>query len=334
MPPSTTSVVIDPIYNKVLQQGELVPLSATEGLDQAARVRYLREETEKPFIKQKLVPVIEEDRVVVQNGIKLRLTFFRPVGTENEILPVVIYYHGGGWTFGSKNVYQKPMRDISIRNNVAVVYIDYTLAPEGKFPTINEECYATLIWILENGPSIKIDTGKIAVCGDSAGGHLATAIPLMAKARGLDHDVIKAQIMLYPATAPSHRAFESARLFGGGEFGLAISHCDYLNPLYFGHHEEDRDDGIKNNIFAYPLLATVDELRNLPPALLLTAEADVLRDEGEAYGHKLINAGVPTNAIRILGAIHGYLHMSLEKECQAYKNSMHLISQHLIESFK
>ena len=123
----------------------------------------------------------------------------------------------------------------------------------------------------------------------------------MAKKRGLDTNVIKSQILVYPATTEAHNDFESYQAFSTGEYGLTSADCDLLNPLHFDDDEE-RKTGAKNNIFAYPLCATLDELKGLPPALVLTAEADVIRDEGEAYARKLIEAGVPVTAIRVLGS--------------------------------
>ncbi|KAI7848921.1 Alpha/Beta hydrolase protein [Circinella umbellata] len=333
MAPNNTRIVLDPIFVNYVNSPEFTPLTTIGNtLDIKNRMKLMREVVEKPYIGQKLPEIIEEDKTVVHGGYELRLSLFRPIGTENENLPAVIFYHGGGWVFGSKITYGKTMRDIVIKNHVVVVYIDYTLSPEVKFPTINEECYATLTWLLENGSNNNIDISKIATCGDSAGGQLATAIPLMAKKRGLGNNVVKSQILVYPATTEAHNDFKSYQAFSTGEYGLTSADCDLLNPLHFDDDEERKTDA-KNNIFAYPLCATLAELEELPPALVLTAEADIIRDEGEAYARKLIRAGVPVTAVRILGSIHGYFNLPVANESQAYKQTMAIISQHLNEAF-
>ncbi|KAG2221508.1 hypothetical protein INT45_008833 [Circinella minor] len=317
MAPNNTRIVLDPIFVNYVNSPEFTPLTTIgDKLDIKKRMKLMREVVEKPHIGQKLPEIIEEDKTVVHGGYELRLSLFRPIGTENENLPAVIFYHGGGWVFGSKITYGKTMRDIAITNHVVVVYIDYTLSPEVKFPTINEECYTTLTWLLENGSNNNIDISKIATCGDSAGGQLATSIPLMAKKRGLGSDVVKSQILVYPATTEAHNDFESYQAFSTGEYD-----------------DEERKTGAKNNFFAYPLCATLEELKGLPPALVLTAEADIIRDEGEAYARKLIQAGVPVTAVRILGSIHGYFNLPVANESQAYKQTMAIISQHLNEAF-
>ncbi|KAI9493383.1 Alpha/Beta hydrolase protein [Zychaea mexicana] len=317
----TVSVILEPSFQTYCD-GEK---KNREALVNAPTIPEVRENAEKMHAAHQFVDIIEQERTIVQNGHKLRLSLFRPIGTENDILPGVIFYHGGGWAFCSKFTHGKAIRDISIKNNVAVVYVDYTLAPEAKFPIINEECYSTLEWVHENGASINIDTNKLAVCGDSAGGHLSTAIALMAKERGLG-EVIKAQILIYPATAPTSEIRESYELFGNGDYGLSKQEALFFKNLYFDEFGND-------NKFAYPLLATREELQGLPPTLLITSEADILRDEGEAYARKLVEARVPTCAIRIVGAIHAYFSIPTPKETQAYKQTMALITQQLNDVF-
>ena len=174
------------------------------------------------------------------------------------------------------------------------MFIEYSLAPEAKFPLIHEECYATLQWVLKNGEDNKIDTNKLVVAGDSAGGNLALAIPLMAKQRGLGN-VIKAQIAYYPVTALSNReSFPSYQEFGNGDYPLSREDVERVEDQYF-----KGDGGDKK--WAAPLLASIDELHGLPPALIMTCEADLLRDEAEAYGRKLTEAGVKTSTVRLLG---------------------------------
>ncbi|KAI9489083.1 alpha/beta hydrolase fold-domain-containing protein [Zychaea mexicana] len=257
-------------------------------------MRVAANERSKSSINSLSLPkVIEEDKTVIHNGIEVRLTLFRPPRTEKDILPVVIYYHGGGFVFGSKFTHAKPVRDICVGNHVVVVFVDYSLAPEVKCPVIHEECFAALSWVVENGDSIKADTSRLAICGDSAGGNVSACIPLMAKERGLS-DAIKTQILIYPRTAASRDHYESFQTFGNGDYSYSAQDNRFFDQAYTNGREKTK--------IGYPLLATQEEMKGLPPALAFIAEADILRDEGEEYIRNLTAAGVPTLAIRILGA--------------------------------
>ncbi|KAJ8653445.1 hypothetical protein O0I10_010881 [Lichtheimia ornata] len=285
----------------------------------------VRENMDKRGAAVQVPDVIEEDRVVDSEDKSLRLTLLRPLGTEDEMLPVVIYYHGGGFISGSKYTHRKVTRDICTKSRVAIVFVEYSLAPEAKFPLIHEECYATLQWVLKNGRGIKVDTNKLAVCGDSAGGNLAIAIPLMAKQRGLG-DVIKAQIAYYPVTASSNRErFPSYQEFGNGDYPLSRKDVEQVEHLYFEGEGGDKK-------WAAPLLASLDDLRGLPPALIMTSEADLLRDEAEEYGRKLTEAGVKTATVRLIGGVHGMVIQNVDTPI--YLQSLAMINQQLDEAFK
>lgn len=161
---------------------------------------------------------------------------------------------------------------------------------------IHEEAYATLQWVLANGKDIHVDTTKLALCGDSAGGNLTVAVALMAKQRGLPDNVIKTQIAIYPATADVRDHYHSYQAFGNGEYTLTREDMKFFGDAYY----DGATGGDKK--WSCPLLASIEELSGLPPALVLTAEADVLRDEGEDYARKLTEAGVKTAAVRMIGA--------------------------------
>ncbi|KAI9490885.1 alpha/beta hydrolase fold-domain-containing protein [Zychaea mexicana] len=317
-------VTLDPVYDDYIKQAKSTPFPSISNGE--ITIQELRATIEQGYVSQQLPVIIEEDRTVAYKDTELRLTLFRPLGTENEVLPCGIFYHGGGWVFCSKRTHGKPVRDICINNHVAIVFVNYSLAPEVKFPVINEECFLALQWVLENGKSINVDTSKLAVIGDSAGGHLATTTALMAKEHGLDR-AIKAQIIIYPVTAPTREHYESNKLYGTGSDFVTVKKDDaaFFDEIYIPNHA-------KSNKLAFPLLATVDELQNLPPALLVTAEADAHRDEGEEYAHKLLEAGVITCAVRILGAIHGFFSFPLKKT-PAYRQTQALITQQLNEAF-
>ncbi|KAI9493372.1 alpha/beta hydrolase fold-domain-containing protein [Zychaea mexicana] len=313
-------VALDPVYAAFCEQAKHNPKFSDGSIPLPA----FREAANQRLKGVKNLPeVIEEDKVVVHNSIDVRLTLFRPPGTENEILPAVVFYHGGGWVFGSKYTHGKLVKDICVRNNVAVVFVDYPLAPESKYPAAHENAFAALSWVVENGDSINVDVSRLAVCGDSAGGNLSAVIPLMAKERGLP-SAIKAQILLYPATAASRDKYESAKLFGGGDYYLKNEDAIFFDKAYWNDCEKTK--------IGFPMLATTEELQGLPPALIFTAEADILRDEGEDYARRLTNAGVPNATVRVIGAIHGYA--TVPVDTPAYKQTMAMITNQLSEAFE
>ncbi|KAI9259656.1 Alpha/Beta hydrolase protein [Phascolomyces articulosus] len=286
----------------------------------------LRKYDDGTYMSRKLPEVIEEEKTVVYSDTQVHLLILRPLGTENETLPAVIFIHGGGWTTGSRYTHGKPAWDICVQNRVAVVFVNYTLAPEVQFPFSNEECFAALGWVYQHGNDINIDVNKLVMCGDSSGGHLTASTALMAKDRGLE-DALKSQILVYPVVAPPIWSFPSNNLFGNGEYVLTTAQVTMAKKCYLGHDDRNFD-----NKYAFPLVATVDELKGLPPTLMLTAEADTLRDEGESYARKLTKAGVPTVAIRTLGTVHGYFNVDV-KETLAYRQTMAIISNALKEAF-
>ncbi|KAI9245686.1 alpha/beta hydrolase fold-domain-containing protein [Phascolomyces articulosus] len=284
-----------------------------------------RENLDKAASLISLPKVIEKEMTITYNNIEVKIILFRPPESkDDELLPILIYYHGGGFVFGSRHSHSKAVRQICVENDISVMFVDYSLAPEHKYPTAHEECYAAFAWVLERGKDIHVDTSKIAVCGDSAGGSLAAAIPIMAKERGIQKDVIKAQILIYPWLSPSAEAFQSYHEFGNGNYPLSLKDMVYYDKVYFTQENKDK--------FSHPLLATVDELQYLPPALVLTAEADVLRDEGEAYARKLTEAGVPTASVRLIGAVHTYFSSALDTP--VYKQTLNMIKYQLSEAFK
>ncbi|KAI8150423.1 Alpha/Beta hydrolase protein [Fennellomyces sp. T-0311] len=283
------TVPVHPVYAAHFEQSKKNP----KVYDGVITLEQMRAYANQRLKDLPMPEVLEQDKTVVHNGTEIRLTIFRPLGTENELLPVVVYYHGGGWVFGSKFTHGKVIRDICVKNHVVLVFVDYSLAPEVQFPVIHEESYTALSWVVENGEAIKGDINKLAVVGDSAGGNISASVSLMAKERGLS-DAIKSQVLIYPSAAPSREPYESYQLFGQGDYSLSLKDIDFFGKAYY--------TGERNKI-GFPLMATPEDMQGLPPALVLTAEADVLRDEGEEYGRRLTAAGVPTTTARMIGAI-------------------------------
>jgi acetyl esterase len=222
-------------------------------------------------------------------------------------LPAYLHFHGGAWIMGSASwpTFEAYAREVAERVGCVVLDADYRLAPEHRFPTGLEDCYASLEWLFAHADELGIDPRRVAIGGDSAGANLAAAVCLMARDRG-SHGLV-AQLLEVPA--PDHRfeaRYESWREFGAG-FGLESQGLVDGKAFYF----EDPQDALSP--LASPLLAK--DLSGLPPAFVMTAECDPLRDMGEAYGERLAEAGVPTVVSRQLGHIHGssfLLHPSWE----------------------
>jgi acetyl esterase/lipase len=211
-------------------------------------------------------------------------------------LPVVIFYHGGGWVQGSLESHDTLCRYLAQVSHAAVVSVDYRLAPENPFPAGLEDAYAALVWVAKTAASFGGDPDKIAVMGDSAGGNLSAAVALMARDRAGPR--ITRQVLVYPATDLSHLKTPSYVHFGRG-FMLTQKDIEWFRGLYLP------DQTSWTNSLASPLLA--NDHRNLPPATIITAEMDPLRDDGKLYADKLEGAGVATNYHCYRGMIHGFV---------------------------
>jgi acetyl esterase len=236
-----------------------------------------------------------EDIKIPVNGSEIDLRIYTPSGTGP--FPVFVYYHGGGWVLGDLDVIDPILRAVTNSAGCLVVSVDYRLAPEFKFPVGPEDCYAATKWTAENIAKYNGDPNRIAVGGDSAGGNLAAVIPLMAKDRGGPD--IALQVLLYPVTDFSFNT-KSYQINGEGHY-LETPAMHWFKDQYLNSDDEIKDP------YASPLLA--EDLSGLPPALVITCEYDVLRDEGEAYAARLKEAGVPVEQTRYDGQIHGFFWM-------------------------
>ncbi|MEW6038976.1 MAG: alpha/beta hydrolase [Pseudomonadota bacterium] len=238
-------------------------------------------------------------------------------------LPVIFYLHGAGWVFGNAHTHDRLIRELAVRTGAAVVFPNYSLSPEAKYPTAIEECYAALKWVAENGQERGLDPERLAVAGDSVGGNMAAAMTLMSKARG--GPSIKLQLLFYPVTNASFDT-ESYQQFASGYF-LTRDAMKWFWDQYTANEDE------RNEITASPLRATTDQLRGLPPALVITGQADVLRDEGEAYANKLREAGVQVTAVRFQGIIHDFVMLNALTDTAAARGAMTLATGWLREGF-
>lgn len=213
--------------------------------------------------------------------------------------PGVAFFHGGGWVICDLDTHDAVCRMLTNKTGAVVMSVDYRLAPEAKFPAASDDCYAATVWMAENAESLNVDASRIAVAGDSAGGNLAAVVALMARDQGGPDLVFQA--MVYPVTDYSFDT-PSYQENGDKEFVLGTDSMKY----FWGHYLANEEDG--SHPYASPLQA--EDLGNLPPALVITAEFDPLRDEGEAYGRALQEAGVPTQITRYDGVFHGFFSMA------------------------
>jgi acetyl esterase len=240
--------------------------------------------------------VSARDVTIPVPGASIPARVFSPAGAKEGRLPILIYFHGGGWVLGdhADPDIVRTCETLADAAGCIVVSVGYRLAPENKFPTAIEDAYASLVWVAQNAASLGGDSSKVAVSGDSAGGNLAAVVSLMARDRR--GPGIALQVLVYPVTNHSFTS-GSYRDCGAG-YGLATEEMKW----FWDHYLRSPADG--ENAYASPVRAAV--LAGLPPAFVLTAEYDPLRDEGEDYGMRLKQAGVPTKVVRYQGMIHGF----------------------------
>ena len=241
-------------------------------------------------------PAHIEDRTIAGPAGNLALRIVRPPNSTGP-LPMLMYFHGGGWVLGDMNTYDRFIRQLANEAGVALVFPEYTRAPEARYPVAIEQCYAATKWVAEHAQELNVDSTRLAVAGDSAGGNIAAVVSLMAKERGGPR--IAAQVLIYPATEAGFNT-PSYHQFGQGYY-LTGEASHWFWEQYAPDRAADQDP------HACPLLVSLEQMKGLPPALIITAECDILRDEGEAYGRKLLEAGVPVTCTRYLGAIHGFM---------------------------
>ncbi|MFD9796914.1 alpha/beta hydrolase [Streptomyces sp. NPDC059070] len=255
-----------------------------------------------------VLPPVDEEWLSLPGGPtgEVRTRVVRPRGASGP-LPVVLYVHGAGWVFGNARTHDRLVRDLAVGTGAAVVFPEYDLSPEARYPVAVEQAYAVARWVGEHGGHHGLDGGRLAVAGDSVGGNMSAALTLMAKERG-DVRFVQ-QVLFYPVTDASFDT-DSYRQFAEGYF-LRREAMRWFWDQY------TTDAAERDLITVSPLRATTEQLTGLPPALVVTAEADVLRDEGEAYAARLRAAGVPVTAVRALGTIHDFVMLNALRETRA-----------------
>lgn len=227
------------------------------------------------------------------------LRYYRPAGVpKKELLPVLVFYHGGGWVIGDLDTHDVACRTLANEARCAIVSVDYRMGPEAKFPAAVDDAYAAAKWVAEEAKFLRVDAARLAVGGDSAGGNLAAVVSLLARDAG-NVPKIAYQLLIYPAT-DMHMTTPSHQRYGEGHL-LTRSAMDWFQEQYL-NDGKDRDDWR-----ASPIRAA--SLKGLPPAYVLVAGFDPLRDEGEAYAMAMKQAGVPVIFREFPGQIHGFVVM-------------------------
>jgi acetyl esterase len=235
------------------------------------------------------------EKTITEDGLTVNLTIVRPSGIDG-ILPVFMFFHGGGWVIGDFATHHRFIRDLVISSGSVAVYVDYTRSPEAQYPLAINQCYAATKWVSKYGNEMNVDGKRLAVVGNSAGGNLAAAVALMAKNK--KEPEIKFQVLFWPVTnaffeTESYHKYATARFL-----------TKNMMNWFWGNYIPNTKD--REQMYASPLKASLNELTGLPPTLVQTAENDVLRDEGEAYARKLNAAGVSVTLVRYQGMIHDY----------------------------
>ena len=226
----------------------------------------------------------------------VRVRIVRPHGATGT-LPAILYMHGGGWVLGNADTHDRLVRELAVGTGAAVVFVEYDRSPEAHYPVAIEQGYATARWIVREGADNRLDPERLAVAGDSVGGNMTAALALMAHDRGDVHFV--QQSMYYPVTdaAMDTGSYEQ---FAEGYF-LTADGMAWFWDAYVPDVER------RSEPYASPLRASDEQLANLPPAFLIVDEADVLRDEGEAYAARLRAAGVEITTVRYDGITHDFM---------------------------
>ena len=240
-----------------------------------------------------LAPASVEQLTLESAAGPVKLYIVRPEGATGT-LPAFLFMHGGGWVLGDFPTHERLVRELVAYSGAAAVFLEYDRSPEVQFPTALDQGFAALTWLGEHGQEMGLDPNRLAVVGNSAGGNMATVLALRALRKG--GPKLRMQLLLWPVTDANFET-PSYRQFGEG-YALTKGMMQWFWDAYLPEQAQ------RENIYASPLRATLEELTGMPPTLIQTAELDVLRDEGEAYARKLAAAGVPVTHVRLGGMIH------------------------------
>ncbi|UFM72029.1 alpha/beta hydrolase (plasmid) [Leclercia adecarboxylata] len=235
------------------------------------------------------------EKIITVNGQSITLKIVKPDNATGT-LPVFMFFHGGGWVLGDFPTHERLIRDLVRSSGAAAVYVDYTPSPEAHFPVAINQAYEATKWVAEHGQEIGVDGSRLGLVGNSVGGNMVASVAL--QARQFNGPKIRYNVMLWPVTDAN---FNSAS-YNQYENGYFLT--KNMMKWFWDNYTTSASD--RNNILASPLRATTEQLKGFPQTLIQTAELDVLRDEGEAFGRKLDAAGVPVTVTRYNGMIHDY----------------------------
>ncbi|MBX2831309.1 MAG: alpha/beta hydrolase [Rhodospirillales bacterium] len=247
-----------------------------------------------------------------------KVRIIRPQGNQDR-LPVIVYFHGAGWVMGDTGTHDRLVRELSVRANAALVFVDYDRSPEARYPIAIEQDYAVTKYVVEHGEQLNIDPTRLAIAGDSVGGNMTAVVSLLAQERGGPE--ITTQVLFYPVTDAN---FDNGSYteFANGPW-LTRPAMDWFWNQYLPDGVDREDPKIT------PIHANADQLSGQAPALVITAENDVLRDEGEAYARKLSQAGVDVTVTRYNGTIHDFLMLDALATTPAAKGAIAQAGQYL-----
>ena len=302
---------LNPEYEAMLKQ--MAELEGPALIDMPVEVGREMYRTMQPEASDLEVGAVQD---VDADGVPVRV--YRPVG--DGPFPVVMMFHGGGWVIGDLVTADGQSRDVCRRAEAVVVSVDYRLAPEHRFPAAADDCFAATLWAAQHAQDHGGDASRLALAGDSAGGNLAAVVAQMIRDKG--GPAVAFQLLVYPVTDGVNFNTDSYHE-NGQDYMLTADSMHW----FWNHYAPNAED--RRNPYASPLLA--DSLADLPPALVMTAEYDPLRDEGEAYARKLVEAGVPAELIRYEGLIHGFFGQArtvqaaaepMARACKALKEAL------------
>ncbi len=300
---TATPIVLEPAAQQVADAFSEPPFLYDMTPADARKV--LEEAQSGPVSK---LPVDEEWITVPADVGDVRVRIVRPQGATG-MLPVIVYMHGGGWVLGNAATHDRLVRELAVGARAALAFVEYPNSPEARYPTAIEQGYATAQWITRDGASKGLDASRMAVAGESVGGNMTAALTLMAKERG-DVTFVQ-QSMYYPVTDAAMNT-ASYEQFATGKY-LTREAMQWFWDAY------TTDPTQRAEITASPNQASTEQVTALPPTYLCVDEADVLRDEGEAYAAKLRSAGVPVTAVRYDGTIHDFMLLNALSETRAQR---------------
>ncbi|WP_186210115.1 alpha/beta hydrolase [Burkholderia gladioli] len=269
-------------------------------------------------VKVDLSGIEVSNRTIEQDGLSVPVTIVRPEGVKGNP-PVFMFFHGGGWILGDFPTHERLVRDLVVQSGAVAVFVNYTPSPEAQYPVAINQAYAATKWVAAHGDEIGVDGSRLAVVGNSVGGNMAAVVSLMAKDKG--GPAIRFQGLLWPVT--DHNFNDGSYIAYQKDHFLTRPMMKWFWDAY------TKKEAQRNEIYASPLRASLDELKGLPPALIQVAQFDVLRDEGEAYGRKPDAAGVEAATTRYDGTIHDFGLLNALAEDPATKAAMKAMANEL-----